>query len=96
MLETETSRVADEVFNVSDVLTETREILSIVQQVTGSLHPLPPRAPNNIISEMDTARIRSLGWQGGGRTLLEDTVKALAQSLHHASEALSAPLSQSR
>ena len=96
MLETETARIADEVFNVSDMLTETHEILSIVQRVTGSPHPLPARAPDNIISAMDTAKIEALGWRGGGRTLLEETVKALAQGLPYLSETTSTLLSHSR
>jgi UDP-glucose 4-epimerase len=96
MLETETARVADEVFNVSDVLTETREILSIVQQVTGSPHALPAQAPDNIISEMDTSKIRSLGWNGGGRRLLEETIRSLAHDMSYATEHNTASLGRSR
>ena len=81
MLETETSRIADQVFNVSDILTETREILGLVQQATGCPNALPAGAPDNIISEMDTAKIRALGWRSGGRPLLEETVLSLSQGL---------------
>jgi nucleoside-diphosphate-sugar epimerase len=84
MLETETSRVADGVFNVSDILTETRELLSIVQQATACPHPLPAQAPEGIISPMDSGKIEALGWKGGGRLLLEDTVRALTQGLSFA------------
>ncbi|MGA1803840.1 NAD-dependent epimerase/dehydratase family protein [Rhizobium sp. HT1-10] len=82
MLEAETSRIADGVFNVSDLLTETHEILSILQKVTGSPHALPARAPLNVVSRMDTTRIEALGWRGGGRALLEATVEGLARGLH--------------
>jgi nucleoside-diphosphate-sugar epimerase len=97
MLETETARIADEVFNVSDILTETREILSIVQKTSGCSHPLPVAAPDNIISEMDTAKLRALGWNGGGKILLEDTIRGLAQALpYSASKKNAAALGQSR
>ncbi|MBO9099363.1 MULTISPECIES: NAD-dependent epimerase/dehydratase family protein [unclassified Rhizobium] len=94
MLETDTARIANEVFNVSDVLTETHEILAILQRVTGSPHPLPARAPGNIISKMDTSKIAALGWRGGGRALLEKTVASLAQGLPHATEAVPATVSK--
>ncbi len=80
MLETETARIADGLFNVSDVLTGTHEILSIVQSVTGSRHPLPARAPDNMASRMATGKIEALGWHGGGRSLLERTITGLVQA----------------
>lgn len=86
MLETETARIANEVFNVSDILTDTHEILGILKQATCCPHDLPPRAPDRIISEMDTAKIRALGWRGGGVSLLERTVKALAGGLAYLPE----------
>jgi UDP-glucose 4-epimerase len=86
MLDTETTRIADEVFNVSDILTETREILGFTQQATGCPYALPVQAPENIISEMDTAKIRALGWTGGGRSLLKETVTALTQGLPYKAE----------
>lgn len=94
MLDTETTRIANEVFNVSDTLTETREILGFVQKATGSKHPLPAQAPEKIISEMDTAKIQALGWKGGGRRLLEETVRTLAQTTPYQAE--NEPLLQSR
>jgi len=86
MLETETPKIADQVFNVSDILTETREILGIVKQATGCPNALPAQAPDHIISEMDTAKIRALGWTGGGRQLLEETVTGLTQGLPYRAE----------
>lgn len=96
MLETETARIANEVFNVSDILTETRDILSTIQQITGCPHPLPVQAPDNIVSEMDTTKIRTLGWSGGGRPLLDHTVRALARGLTRSEENRTSPTAQSR
>jgi nucleoside-diphosphate-sugar epimerase len=81
MLETETGRIDREIFNVSDMLTETHEILKLLQQETDCPNALPAPAPEGIVSEMDTAKIRALGWTTGGEELLRATIRMLASKL---------------
>jgi nucleoside-diphosphate-sugar epimerase len=81
MLETESARIDGEVFNVSDILTDTHEILGLLQEATGCAHPLPLSPPNSIVSEMDTTKIQALGWTGGGRALLRETIRNIARAL---------------
>ncbi|SMC41340.1 NAD(P)-dependent oxidoreductase [Rhizobium sp. RU36D] len=72
--------IAGRSFNVSDVVTDNREILSIVQSETASTHPLPEAADRSSVAVMDTSGILSLGWGPGGRPLLEKTVRLLVRS----------------
>ncbi|WP_047456870.1 NAD(P)-dependent oxidoreductase [Rhizobium rhizogenes] len=87
LLETETSRIDGKAFNLSDVLTDTHEILGHLQGATGCPHALPAPAPQGIISAMDTSKIRALGWRAGGVALLKETIESLAKTApqHHAS-----------
>ncbi|CAN7393536.1 NAD(P)-dependent oxidoreductase [Rhizobium rhizogenes] len=87
LLETEPSRVDGRAFNLSDILTDTHEILGHLQRATGCPHALPAPAPQDIISAMDTSKIRALGWRGGGAALLKETIENLAKTTlrHHAS-----------
>lgn len=78
MLETDTVRINGEIFNVSDILTDTREILAILQAVTGCPHELPDAAATAHVNVMNTCKIKALGWAPGGRERLEETVRALA------------------
>ncbi len=87
LLETETSRVDGKAFNLSDVLTDTHEILGYLQGATGCPHVLPAPSPRSVVSEMDTSKIRALGWRGGGAAALKETIESLAKTTpqHHAS-----------
>ncbi|QND48141.1 NAD(P)-dependent oxidoreductase [Rhizobium lusitanum] len=80
LLETETSRVDGRAFNLSDVLTDTHEILGHLQRTTGCPHALPAPAPRGVVSEMDTSKIRALGWRGGGAALLKEAIENLAKT----------------
>lgn len=80
MLEAEASKVSGQSFNVSDIVTDRREILSIYQRATGCRHPLPDPADRSAVAEMATDKIRTLGWTPGGRVLLEDAIKCLAEN----------------
>ena len=80
ILEAETSKVAGESFNVSDIVTDTHDILDPFKQATGSDSPLPAPGDQTAVAAMPTDKIRALGWQPGGETLLEETVKRLASS----------------
>lgn len=80
MLESDTAKVGGELFNVSDLVSDTHEILSVLKSATGSSHPLPPPADKTVVAEMVTDKIRALGWKPGGLSLLESTVHCLADS----------------
>ncbi|MNL80299.1 hypothetical protein D3C87_2071130 [compost metagenome] len=69
-----------ELFNVSDIVTDSHEILSVLKSATGSPHPLPPPADKAVVAEMVTEKIRALGWKPGGQSLLESTVHCFADS----------------
>jgi UDP-glucose 4-epimerase len=77
MLETETAHIAAENFNVSDIVTDTSEILS---HLPGTGNPLPDRADLSQVRAMPTAKIKALGWRGGGKTLLAETIRRLGSS----------------
>ncbi|CAN7243679.1 NAD(P)-dependent oxidoreductase [Pararhizobium sp. LjRoot235] len=78
MLEVDTVRINGGTFNVSDILTGNREILSILQRVTHCPHPLPEQADASGYNPMGCCKIQSLGWRPGGRYLLRRTVEQLA------------------
>jgi nucleoside-diphosphate-sugar epimerase len=84
LLEADPRFVAGHAFNLSDIRTDTHEILEIVQQVTRSPHPLPEASAHAITGEMDTSRIRALGWTGGGKALFEETIRNLCKTLQPA------------
>ena len=81
MLEIETSRISGEVFNVSDITVDTRDILALVQSETDCRHALPPAADKTSLNRMATAKLEALGWQPGGLPLFAETVKTLARRL---------------
>ncbi|NTJ61389.1 NAD(P)-dependent oxidoreductase [Agrobacterium rhizogenes] len=78
LLETDTGRIDREVFNLSDILTDTHEILGHLQKAIHCPHALPAPAPHGAVNAMDTAKIQALGWQGGGKPLLRQTIETLA------------------
>lgn len=79
MLETDATQVGGETFNVSDLIVDTHDILSTVRKVSESPHPLPGRADAASVAEMECGKIRRLGWEPGGRDLLEATLAGLAK-----------------
>ena len=78
MLEADPVRINGEIFNVSDRLTGTHEILSILQRVTHCPHPLPAAGDPASCNPMGTSKIEALGWKPGGADLLRQTVENLA------------------
>jgi len=82
MLEGSPARVASQVFNLSDILVDRRDMLAIVKDVTGCPHPLPEAADKTEVNAMATDRIEALGWRPGGLDLFEETVAALVQEEH--------------
>lgn len=81
MLETESTRVSGEVFNVSDIVTDTHDLLDVVRTATRCPHALPSPADKAAVRVMATDKIRALGWKPGGESLFESTVHCLADSL---------------
>ncbi len=81
MLESDTAKVGGEAFNVSDIVTDSHEILAALKLATRSPHPLPEPADKTVVAEMVTDKIRALGWKPGGLSLLESTVHCLADSV---------------
>lgn len=77
MLETETGKIDGQVFNISDILTDTREILGNLPHCP---HELPPAADRRAINVMSSEKIRALGWKPGGMMLLGRTVRNLANA----------------
>ncbi|AYG67199.1 MULTISPECIES: NAD(P)-dependent oxidoreductase [unclassified Rhizobium] len=80
LLETEAGRIDAEAFNLSDILTDTREILGHLQGATGCPHALPAPAAYGA-NAMNTSKIRALGWKGGGKALLQQTIETLAKTV---------------
>lgn len=65
-------------FNISDIVTDGREILSVYAQASNSHHPLPATADREGLNVMDTTRLATLGWRPGGHSLLVRTIASLA------------------
>lgn len=78
ILEAERAKVAGESFNVSDIVTDTHDILAPLQQATGCENALPEHADRMSVAVMPTDKIRALGWEPGGEALLAKTVTKLA------------------
>lgn len=81
MLEVESARISGETFNVSDILSDTHDILTVIRRETACPHPLPASADHASMNAMATGKIAALGWTGGGLELLEETLSALARDL---------------
>ncbi|KKZ86784.1 UDP-glucose 4-epimerase [Rhizobium phaseoli] len=81
MLETESTRISGESFNVSDIVVDTRDILAPIRRETGCRHALPAPADSTALNPMSTAKIRALGWMPGGTLLFDETMRRLAAAL---------------
>lgn len=80
MLAADAADIDGRAFNVSDIVTDNAAILAELQEATGCPHALPPQAGRDTTRAMPTDRIRQLGWQPGGRPLLRQTVRRLAEA----------------
>jgi nucleoside-diphosphate-sugar epimerase len=69
------AEISGETFNVSDLLVDRRELLSMVRDATGCKFPLPLQA-NTAVNAMATEKIKSLGWRPGGVAALEEFVRS--------------------
>lgn len=79
MLESESAKVAGEVFNVSDIVTDNHDLLELVHLATGSKNPLPEPADKTSVRTMTTDKLRALGWVPGGWPLFKETITKLAR-----------------
>ncbi|MEM5474576.1 NAD(P)-dependent oxidoreductase [Hoeflea sp. AS60] len=77
MLETEPDKIGGQAFNVSDLVADTNEILAPLHHHMSDAPALPPSADKAELAEMETGKIRALGWQPGGRKLFEQTLERL-------------------
>lgn len=74
MLDTSPADRGGDVFNVSDLLLDRRELLQTWSEVTGQDVALPEAADATVFNEMDCTALRRLGWQPGGWARLRETL----------------------
>lgn len=65
-------------YNLSDLVLDRRDLLAAYARITGIDAPLPDRADGSAVSEMNTDRIRALGWRPRGWSGIEDTLQRIA------------------
>lgn len=81
MLEADSAVVRGEVFNVSDLLLDVRQILSLVQALTGCPHALPKTVSAGGYLVMATEKLRQLGWRPGGPERLATSIRHLLEDI---------------
>lgn len=77
MLERPAGEVAGRVFNVSDILVDRRDLLAVMQRMTGRPEHLPAAADKAAVNVMETGALENLGWRPGGMELFASTVEEL-------------------
>ncbi|MEX0404765.1 NAD(P)-dependent oxidoreductase [Aquibium sp. LZ166] len=73
--------VCGKLFNVSDLVLDRHDLLSMVRDVTGVASSLPERADATSLNVMATERLTALGWRPGGNDRLRSTVADLCRPL---------------
>lgn len=68
------------VYNISDVLVDTRDILAEVNRLTGCAHPLPDEGDKRSYNPMNTSSIAATGWTPGGYSLLLKAIRNMIAS----------------
>jgi nucleoside-diphosphate-sugar epimerase len=68
--------VSGEVFNVSDIIVDRRELLEMVGEITGVAKPLPAAVDPSTLNVMSCEKLRALGWQPGGRAKLAEFLRS--------------------
>ncbi|MEL7528042.1 MAG: NAD(P)-dependent oxidoreductase [Pseudomonadota bacterium] len=64
-----------DIFNVSDLLLDRRDLLALLSERSGGAATLPERA-NDLPGVMDTSKLRQLGWKPGGLERLRAFIDA--------------------
>ncbi|OCW59304.1 NAD-dependent epimerase/dehydratase family protein [Hoeflea olei] len=77
MLDLDPDAVTGMAFNVSDLLLDRHDLLAVLREISGCRHPLPAPVADTASWQMDTRRLRALGWSPGGRPLLAKAVRAM-------------------
>jgi nucleoside-diphosphate-sugar epimerase len=67
--------VSGEVFNVSDILVDRRELLGMAAEITGVARPLPASADLSALNVMSCEKLGMLGWRPGGNAKLIDFLR---------------------
>lgn len=78
MLATDDTTLRHRVFNVSDILLDRRDLLSLWMAISGRRVHLPDRADTVAVNVMDCTRMRALGWRPGGQDRLDATLRQIA------------------
>nr|AID69685.1 nucleoside-diphosphate-sugar epimerase [uncultured organism] len=81
MLETDADTVGGQSFNVSDIVIDTREILGPLRASRSDTPVLPATAGKAEVAEMETGKIKALGWRPGGWPLFEQALRQLASQI---------------
>jgi nucleoside-diphosphate-sugar epimerase len=68
--------VAGEVFNVSDIVVDRRELLGMAAEITGMEKPLPASAERAALNVMSCEKLHTLGWRPGGRAKLAEFLQS--------------------
>ncbi|MCV3242965.1 NAD-dependent epimerase/dehydratase family protein [Mesorhizobium sp. ZC-5] len=76
VLEAPEKAVSGQIFNISDLLIDRRDLLSVASTVARCRHPLPSQADRAATNVMATEKIRALGWRPGGVVALEQFVRS--------------------
>ncbi|WP_116130921.1 NAD(P)-dependent oxidoreductase [Tropicimonas sp. IMCC34043] len=76
-LHADPAAVSGQVFNVSDILLDRRDLLGEVARLTGTSAPLPPRADATKVNAMECDRLLALGWRPGGMDRLRDSLPGM-------------------
>ena len=69
--------LAPATFNASDILLDHHDLLAVVNDLTGTAHPLPPRSDSAGVSVMRCDRLHALGWAPRGIAGLRPAVAGL-------------------
>ena len=69
--------VGGRTFNCSDLTVDTHDVMAALAARLGVRRELPPAATNSLRNRMRSADLRNLGWQAGGKALLDNTVGEL-------------------
>ncbi|TKT80398.1 NAD(P)-dependent oxidoreductase [Aquamicrobium sp. LC103] len=81
MLSLSEEAVRGQAFNVSDILVDNSDILSVAARVTDCANALPAPADVSRLNVMNTERLRALGWQPGGMRRFQSTVQTLIERI---------------
>lgn len=68
--------IAGEVFNVSDIVVDRRELLGMAADITGVGKSLPAAAERAALNVMSCGKLRALGWRPGGHAKLAEFLRS--------------------